>query len=135
MLCGIKVGVHILPCPGTPGKWFLLYLKSSVSNAMRLTRAACSAGEEMLYVWNDFEINGAACVAVRHSTAAGAPSQVFDFGAIATSCPGFSGRWPPKLNGLAEARTEEKRRNPKVENQVTCILMVFFVIEEMSVGD
>jgi hypothetical protein len=41
---------HVLPCPVTPGKWFRLYLKSPVSNAIRLMSAACSAGDVTWYV-------------------------------------------------------------------------------------
>lgn len=77
----------------------------------------------MLYFWNTIEIIGAASVAVRHSPGASAPLHVEDSGAIASSWSGFKGRLPVVI-GLAEARIEEHRIRPKVESQVTCILMV-----------
>lgn len=72
--------MYLLPCPGTPGKWFLLYLKSELSNAIREMMAACSALEVTLYVSKDCEMYLAACFAVAHSPLAGGLSHVLEFG-------------------------------------------------------
>lgn len=73
---------YVLPCPATPGKWFLLYLKSPLSNAIRLMIAACSAFEVTWYVSKDWEVNFAACFAVAHSPSAGASVQELEVGAM-----------------------------------------------------
>lgn len=60
----------------------MLYLKSPLSNAIRLMTAACSAAEVTLYSVNELVICVAACAAVAHSPAAGALSQDAEFGEI-----------------------------------------------------
>src|SRR4051812_31978631 len=75
-----------VPCPGRPGKWLMLYLKSPVSNAIRERSAAISGGEVTPYFTIALIRNGAACSAVAHSLGNGAPAHVFDVGAIPISC-------------------------------------------------
>lgn len=60
----------------------MLYLKSKLSNAIRLITAACSALLVTLYVSNDWAVYLAAVSAVAHSPTAGGLSHVLDVGAI-----------------------------------------------------
>jgi hypothetical protein len=80
----LKAGDCMLrvPCPATPGKWFLLYLKSPDSKSMIATRAACAPKELMLKMPNDCSMFGAATLAVAHSSGKGAPSQEAVSGAM-----------------------------------------------------
>ena len=53
---------------------------------MVLMMAAWAPAVVMEYVSNDWRMNGSAWVAVRHWAGYGAPAQVFDVGAIDSSC-------------------------------------------------
>jgi hypothetical protein len=64
-----------VPCPGRPGKWFLLYLKFPLSKSMYATKAAFSPVEMMPYFWKDVLMAVAARVASAHSSGNGAPEQ------------------------------------------------------------
>ena len=65
----------------------MLYLKSSVSKAMRLVKAAISPGDVIPYVSNEELIAAAAWLAVRHSFGFGAPAHVEEAGAMERICP------------------------------------------------
>jgi hypothetical protein len=80
----LKAGDCMLrvPCPATPGKWFLLYLKSPDSKSMIATRAACAPKELMLKRPKDCSMFGAATLAVAHSSGNGASSQEAVSGAM-----------------------------------------------------
>jgi hypothetical protein len=83
----LKAGDCMLrvPCPTTPGKWFLLYLKFPDSKSMMETRAACSPTSVILYLVKELEMAVAAVAASAHSSAKSAPAQLAVAGAILMS--------------------------------------------------
>lgn len=77
--------MFLVPCPGLPG--LTLYLKSPVSKAMRLVKAAISPEDVIPYVANEELIAAAAWLAVRHSFGFGAPAHMEEVGAMVRICP------------------------------------------------
>ena len=75
-----------VPCPGVPGKWLRLYLKSSDSNAIHERRAACSAAVAILYFANPASMGLRAWDAVAHSDATGALAHESEVGATVMIC-------------------------------------------------
>lgn len=111
--------IFLHPWPGTPGKWFWLYLKSALSKAIQERRAACSAAVVMLYCAKEEMRGSTAEEAVAHSAAMGALAHEAEVGAMEISCATGSD-WRGERCGGGEGGEE----NAEVMNRIARVVRV-----------